>query len=89
MDIKEGDHLVLDQLGDDGFGVAHKIEPGGQVESLVYQAVDEGDPSGNVFVERCRGDMHHVTRVGTGHSGPARFNCEAYRDGYDRIFGSR
>ena len=75
-------------LTDRGLVGLHVKETGTTVG--VFQPLQEGQPvMGDVTIlNRVEGKPYYATEtLHTGHSGPARVNNEAFRDGWDRIFG--
>lgn len=84
--MKPGDKYKGGRVGDLVVGV--RETPDG-IEVLTGCEVPEGRPIGpddTIITARMTEDGFEVTDV---HEGPSRANSAAYREGYDRIFGSR
>lgn len=86
MNLKKGDHLLVGHNIEDGTKAAIKVDQEGNLVER-FGVAEQGSGAPLVRLERCHGVMQHVVDIEGGHPGPPRYNCDAYRVGYDRIFG--
>lgn len=75
-----------------GVHSALRKNPDGTIDSVTCKATKNGEPLGPnseiCHVTRGKDGWHKLTRL-AGGDGPAQVATSAYRDGFDRIFGTK
>ncbi len=93
--VRQGDHVVFTGTVDEDTGGHDAVvyHEDGTTDNVV--SLQEKGRGQECHTERCgefpgMSNVHHVVSVGgTGHRGPAIVNCQKFRDGFDRTWGSR
>jgi hypothetical protein len=92
MEKEERDLVLVGPTRDDNATPMLRFKADGDVEELIAQPLREGHPVTHGEILELQGDgpvRYSRTIVNLGHKGPARVSTTAFRNGWERVFGSK